>query len=287
MAKKRRYTNLYVKRRLVQLEVDVFGSIANGILTRKSRYSVLTQVKKQLLDVAVQVGLDQKEADRLWAIFSSNYSTIAKGSALAIKKATDNDQKRAAIYTAIRPQIIQNRFLADAEQVTRMYEQRMKKNELDELLEASSDSPFYLCSSHEKPAKDHAEWQGRVYYDENWESNGSYSDQEKISIRAYIRNHKLRSVQWVTGPPVYMIFRPNCKHYLRPMPLREVLRSSSRSLLKKHGMIREDPPATEQRLNYRIYYNRLKVEEELNQYVPCEQLKKDMQRDKKLIDKWH
>ena len=284
------YTNLYVKRRLIQLEVDVFGMISKGVLAHKGRYAILSEVKRRIWIIAVQLGLDQREMDLIWAQIVATYNTVAQKTAVPLKKLKQNpdpEVKKEAIYTAIRPMIIQNQFLSDADKVTRLYEQRKKGDQIREMLSSAVDSPFFLCSAHPKPAKDHAEYQGRMYYDENWEETGNYSDQDKIAIRAYIRNHKLQTVQWVTGPPVYLVFRPNCKHYLTNIPLDEVLAASARSLLKKHGMIESDQlPASEQRLNYRMYYNRMKVEEELNKYVSCPKLKQDMIRDRKLIDKW-
>jgi hypothetical protein len=126
-----------------------------------------------------------------------------------------------------------------------------------------------------------------MYYDEEWEEKGSYSDREKVSIRAYIQNHQLRSVQWVVGPPVYLVFRPNCKHYLTQIPLQEVLRSSTKALLKRHKLyMKDEEPVSQEILNYREYYNRLKIEEALYNLVPNKKLKQDIKKDKKLLDKW-
>lgn len=299
MAKKakitKRYTNLYVKRRLVQLEVDVFGIVSEGVLARRGKYVIMTRIKHRIQDIAVQLELDQLEMDTLWAQSLSLYTTVVKNSSVQLHKLRSNpDQelKKEAVYTAIRPMVIQNSFLRDANVVTKLYEQRKKEVQIQELLDfaasGESPSPFFLCSSHPKAAKDHEPYQGKMYFDEDWEKNSSYSDADRASIRAYIRNHKLRSLQWVTGAPVYMTMRPNCKHYFTNIPLQEVLHASARSLLKKHGMIDPDElPASEQRLNYRAYYNRLKIEKELSKHVECPKLIQDMNRDsRKLIDKW-
>ena len=146
-------------------------------------------------------------------------------------------------------------------------------------------SPFFLCSSHPKPAKDHANWEGKMYYDEDYEQ---YVSPEQLdSIRAYIRNHKLQTVQWVTGAPVFLTTRKNCKHYFKNIPLDQVLHSSARSLLRKHGMMmKEEVPVDRKVLYYREYYNRLKVEEALHKLVPNEKLAQDIAKDKKLLDKW-
>ena len=171
------------------------------------------------------------------------------------------------------------------------YEQRLKHDQIfgpAGMLEQASEetkSPFFLCSSHPKPAKDHAAWEGKMYYDEDYESYVNPDD--LYLIRAYIRNHKLQTVQWVVGAPVFLTTRKNCKHYFKNVGIDEVLHSSARSILKKHGMIMpNEVPVPSKVLYYREYYNRLKVEEALHKLVPNERLAKDITKDKKLLDKW-
>lgn len=280
--KVKRYTNLYVKRRLVQLEVDVFGTISKAMVSRTGKQVVLNQMKQQIYNIAVQLHLDQAEADVIWAKFTNLYQDVLKKTAVARRK-RDPQLIQEATYRAIRPQIIQDVFLKDANEIVRHYEQRLKQERIDEMLESSSDSPFFLCSAHPNPAKDHADWQGRMYYDENWDQNRP----DAASIRAYIKNHKLRSVQWVIGPPVYMTIRPNCKHFFRQIPVEEVLHASAKSLLKKHKLyIADQEPASEKRLYYRQYYNRLKVEEELKKHIQCPSLEQDILHNRKLMQKW-
>lgn len=295
--KPQRYTNLYVKRRLIKLEIDVFGTISDGILHKRSRYAILTSIKLQIRHVAVLLQLDQAEADAIWENSVALYNKIVKKTALKLYRIRKNpklDAKKAAeaqkeaIYAAIRPDISTDSFISDADHIVRHYDQRKKQDELAYLMASSAKSPFYLCSSHPKPAKDHADWEGKMYYDEDWEQHlDQYTPDELISIRAYIRNHQLRTVQWVTGAPVYMIYRPNCKHYLKNIPLKEVLHASTKSLLKKHRMIEaQDAPVSARRIYFRSFYNRGKLQEYLQQYVNCPTLEKDLKHTRKYIDKW-
>ena len=86
---------------------------------------------------------------------------------------------------------------------------------------------------------------------------------------------------------MFLTTRRNCKHYFINVPTNEVLHSSARSLLKKHGLYMEDEKSVPREvLYYREYYNRLKIEEALHKLVPNEQLAKDITKDKKLLDKW-
>ena len=62
---------------------------------------------------------------------------------------------------------------------------------------------FYVASQHADSAKDHAPWQGKIYVDRFWhnyDTDGSIGD--------YIRRNGIRTVQWVTGKPVWFITRP-------------------------------------------------------------------------------
>ena len=146
-------------------------------------------------------------------------------------------------------------------------------------------SPFFLASAHDKPAKDHAPYESKVYYDENWENY--VPESEHNAIRAYIRNHKLMTIQDVTGEGIWFTLRRNCKHYLINISIDEVLGASAKALLKRHKMyMPEEAPVSREVLTYREYYNRLKIEEALNKLVPNEQLEKDLRKDKKLLDKW-
>lgn len=299
------YKNIYVKRRLLKLEIDVFGIISNGLLHHTPKAKILNQIKKEILNLSVRVGLSENEKHQIWLNCYADYLTVAKKTTVSLlrierkfgKKEDYEEslaQRRQVIYASIRAKIQNNDLIKKANQLMYMYEHRAKHDALygpEGILEMSrsnsraSYSPFFLCSSHPKPAKDHAAWEGKMYYDEDWEKYAS--DQDKDRIRAYIQNRKLRSVQWVTGEPVYLITRRNCKHYLMNLPLDEVMHGSAKSLLRKHKMfMKDEEPVSNEIRAYREYYNRLKVEEALHNLVPNEQLAKDIKKDKKLLDKW-
>lgn len=293
-----RYSNLYVKRRLVKLEIDVFAIISNGLIHHTPKQKTLIKIRKELDLLSVQLGLSDIERNRLWLRFYSQYDQVSKKTVVDLKrierkfgKKEDYEQslvqRRGVIYNTIRAKIQKNDLIKDANQIVFEYEYRLKHDQMRELLDTAEEdkSPFFLCSSHPKPAKDHADWEGKLYYDEDWESY--VPEDQKDTIRAIIRNRKLYTVQWVVGAPVYLTTRRNCKHYFINIPTAEVAHASARSLLKKHGMIMKDSvPVSRNVLYYREYYNRLKVEEALHKLVPNEQLAKDITKDKKLLDKW-
>ena len=89
---------------------------------------------------------------------------------------------------------------------------------------------FYLCSSHADCADDHAQWQGKIYFDESWRQfvKPEYYD----VVGKMIQNKNLKSYQFVKGKPVYMATRPNCRHFFTPISVEQALGQSPQTLLK-------------------------------------------------------
>lgn len=78
---------------------------------------------------------------------------------------------------------------------------------------------FYVCSKHVSPAKDHKDWQGRLYVDRYWRASlKSTGDEWMIpQVEKYIADNNIRTIQWVMGPPVWLTTRPYCKHWFAPV----------------------------------------------------------------------
>ncbi len=286
----KRYTNIYIKRRILKLKIDIIQAITQGIITHTPKAKVLQQLKKLVLSVAVQLQLSDREKYRLWLDAENEYDRISKLSYARIRKAKTPEAVQETVYDVVRARIQRNDLIKETNLLMWDYEFRTKHTEIygDGGLLDSASSPFFLCSSHKDPAKDHKDWEGKMYYDEDWEKKNAYSEHEKESIRAYIRNHRLVTVQKIAGGPVYLCTRRNCKHYFKNIPLSEALHASAKRLLTKHGMFMKesDKPASKEALAYREYYNRLKVEEALYTVIPNEKLKKDITKDKKLLDRY-
>lgn len=306
-----RYTNLYVKRRLLKLEIDIFGIIANGLLHHTPKHKIMTQLRKEIQILAVHIGLTEAEQNQIWTSTYSKYLDISKKTVLSLRRIElkfgrkedyeeSLKQRQEVIYDSIRARIQNNSLIKEANELMYQYEYREKHDELygpNGLLDRARSaadpeasraySPFFLASSHPKPAKDHADWEGKMYYDESWEALIPDDHPDYARVKAYIRNHKLRSVQWVTGAPVYLVTRRNCKHYLVNIPLEEVLHNSVKKLLKNHKLyMPEEKPVSRDVLVYREYSNRLKIERALYELVPNQKLASDIEHDEKLVDKW-
>lgn len=103
----------------------------------------------------------------------------------------------------------------------------------------STDTPkvFYLCSYHDNPGKDHAEFQGKIYVDRFWKSTmegARCTDMELYGVRSYIKNHDVKTLQSVVLRKPYLITRPYCRHFMIPLSTVEVLGSSLNKIKSMH-----------------------------------------------------
>lgn len=90
---------------------------------------------------------------------------------------------------------------------------------------------FYITSFYGDCAKDHADYQGKIYYDANWKEN---APKDRIDeIQNYIDSKNLRSVQEVMDAPVYLTTRPNCRHYFTVIDIDAVLGAKTNSDISK------------------------------------------------------
>lgn len=99
---------------------------------------------------------------------------------------------------------------------------------------------FYLCSWHINPAEDHKNWEGKIYVDRFWKNILKDDIARMKAVEAYVRNRNIRTVQWVTGKPVYMITRPYCRHYMTGLDTDEVLKASLKKIKKNHTELQSE-----------------------------------------------
>ena len=301
MRKNAEYKLLYVKRRLFQTKVNITGIISNGSVHHVPRQKTIGLIRKEIGFIANKLGLADSEINMLYQQSLSQLDTIMKSTGRKLRSVDtkfgkkeqyqENLMQRQAViaHTVQRNYIGNNRLLQEMNSVAYQVEQRMKTSELENLLKDSysraSYSPFFLASAHPHPAKDHAAYEAKYYFDENWRNYAAEDDVYKIE--SYIRNHKLKTIQWVTGDGIWFSLRKNCKHFFTNVPLNEVLHSSVKKALKKHGMYHEDNESVSRaRLTYREYYNRLKIQTKLYEVSPSDELKKEIKRTKVLLNKW-
>lgn len=262
----------YLKFRIYSFEVNSAKIISHGLVSGKGKLPIMRHLKRELLNFRSTVKMTDSEANELWLFCSYSYNKISKD---VWGKRTDNE----SVYMAIR------RLFGDMEGFKNRLGTDIELHEKDVYLDRLlSDGIFYLCSAHKDCAKDHLDFQGKIYVSEDWEARCLDGDQARI--RAYIKNHKIQTIEWVVGDPVYMTTRPNCRHYFIKMDVEEVLSNSVNKMLKQHHMIRERVNLTYEYVNYRKYYERLKLLKSLRDTCPCSQLEADIKETRRMMKKW-
>lgn len=99
------------------------------------------------------------------------------------------------------------------------------QNEISENMVSAGDENgviFYIAAYFGDCAKDHVDYQGKIYVSENWRSVAP--KQRLDEIESYINSNKIMTVQDVMGPNGnYFTSRPNCRHYFQYISIDEVL----------------------------------------------------------------
>lgn len=261
-----------LKFRIYSFEVRCAALISHGLVSKKGKQPILRELKKELLAFRSTVKLTESEANQLWVTLVNTYISISR---TVWSKRTDNETVYRAIRTTL-PHLerFKNQFGLDIE----------NRRKLSYLHSLEQDKIFYLCSSHPGCAKDHEAYQGKIYVSENWRERCKAEDTKKIE--AYIKNHHCMTIEAVTNAPVYMMTRPNCRHYFISVGVEEVLTSSAKKILKKHHMIQSEGKDSYVYSQYRVYYERLKLMQKLRDVCPCLILEKDIKETQKLTKKW-
>ena len=242
------------------------------MVSKKGKSPILRELKKELLAFRSTVKLTESEANQLWLLCVNEYNSISK---TVWARRTDNE----TVYKAIRaclPHLehFKNHFGLDIED-------RKKRAYIYDL---KSKGIFYLSSFHKDCAKDHEAFQGKIYVSESWEERCKPEEADKI--RAYIKNHKCMTIEAVTNAPVYLMTRPNCRHFFISVGVEEVLHSSAKKILKKHNLIKPEGKNSYVYSQYRVYFERLKLLKQLRQECPCLILEKDIKETTKITKKW-
>jgi hypothetical protein len=151
---------------------------------------------------------------------------------------------------------------------------------------------FVIASEHGDSAPDHKEWQGKIYYNENWRKFVADPELAK-QVESFISRRNLRSYQWVRGEPVQMWTRWNCRHKLRSVPIEDVLGKSLQTVLQENNFTRFGKPMKEKydnlqlqrayERNVRKYDERIKTMEmggnpDLTAYNKAKMLKRKWQK---------
>lgn len=165
------------------------------------------------------------------------------------------------------------------------FEAARKGKMVKDMLDNNPNDLFLACSAHSQPAPDHKNWQGKMYIRKDWRSRLPDDDRAaEKAIASYVQRNSVKPFEWVIGEPVYMVFRPNCKHFFMPVSTIDVLKMSVPNILKKEHLLRDEDdnvPQSNARRNYRRHLNKLKL---LEQMPKTPQTKYNIQREKQYIE---
>jgi len=161
---------------------------------------------------------------------------------------------------------------------------------------------FVIISKHDDCAEDHLKYQGKIYYDRFWRNKVS-DEKTRKAINIFISKNKLKSFQWVINKPVWMITRPNCRHYFKSISVKEALNNDAEDILLNNEMVSDEGKrGNRQTINHNTnkkwytrrnalsllkkYQKRLVFLKRLYKKAPNEELKNDIAKNELLIRKW-
>lgn len=285
-------------------EANIVGIVSNSLVHRTPKIVTLKLIKTEISRISVRLGLSRLETNKLWLDSYKLYQSVSKRTFSVLRKIGYKEQKEAgyaenlrkrqnATYQAVHKLVVQPGVLEKSKnELVRSVMQQKKHDELFDptvgLINQDRASPFWICSSHAKPAQDHQEHEGKLYFNADWFKD-DHPEADKARARQIIRSRKMISIQEITGAPVYLCVRCNCKHFFIPIEdMDDIVGKSNKTLLKEHkGYMPNESPISYETRQFRAYYDRLKILKELRTITPCEELNKDIASTTKLCKIWH
>lgn len=138
---------------------------------------------------------------------------------------------------------------------------------------------FFIASSHADSAKDHKDYQGKLYVDRYWWQTTGGNKQ----LEAFIKKNNIKTIQWVTGAPVYFVTRPHCRHYFKQITIDQALGGNYKIPHTKIGDRFYSTPAM---ATLEYYVERLKLLKKLYARRPSEKLHNLILKTEILVNKW-
>lgn len=237
---------LQEKKQLSALKNNYLTIIYGGLIHKDS----IRSIHKRLYDETInQKKLGQTTSDlMLKTAYESTKVLKRKSEAISIKQVktkygsvvsecTPEELLSIAVFDLLHKSQVEKRLSHDIVKQTDKSEGDSKYEIIDAEVNKNrlKNKIFYLASYHKDSANDHKNWQGKIYIDEKWESlDIDYG--LRNAIKEYIRQHDIKTFQWVIFRPVWLVTRPNCRHYFKSLTIGEVLKTSATNLRKKYNM---------------------------------------------------
>lgn len=212
-----------------------------------------------------------------------------------------------AVYTFMKQERMMQTTKQPAYKIANDIEAKSKDIHLEDILKENRHKEvpeiFYLASEHGDCAEDHENYQGKLYIDNRWRKY--ITDKSKIkAITGFVSKNHISYLQYVLGRPIWLITRPNCRHYIVSVPTAEVLSGKSiHSMLSERNMISSvGRRGIRQTIRHSIdkgWYTRENVESIIKQYESRlsyllslekaygnDEISRDISKTRLLVKKW-
>lgn len=263
---------------LKKLKYNLLLISYSGIVERKEYKEIQKKLFKETIN------FEQSKRLKVKRLYRTCWKIVKQ-----IKRKTDFILLPINRHNEVSRLLIENKNLnlldKEINEIVRTKETEEKEEIIKETL--SEDKPFILVSWHKDSANDHIEWQGKIYVNEDLLN--------EPKVKEIAEQRKMQTFQWLIGEPVYMITRPNCRHYFQPLSVKEVEDNSAQSLLKKYGMVHkvgqrglfQTLADKNRKALVQKYKERLALLEGLKKIQPTLKLEQAIKKTKLLIKKWN
>lgn len=204
---------------LNKLRRDYLYAIYFGILNKKQWYEIHDKLIKETVKFRKYKNLDVSKMYMIATTILSETRGVPK------------DSPNTGLLLFLLLNGAYHWFKKPLNEIVNSEENILKSEYLTNMINDARESGqiFYLCSKHGDSAKDHVDWQGRIYVDEKWDRY----DMDK-GVLDFINGNQIHTIQWVISNPPYLVTRRNCRHFFRAIDSKDVLTKSVSKLIKEN-----------------------------------------------------
>lgn len=278
--------------RLKNLRRNYMAIIFAGVIKNRSQREIHKELREMTL-MFKEKGLPTSKELLKQAV------TLSKATK---KKKYDEDEIGGLVFLLWNKWNVKGVFDTIVNDEARTYESVLKEEAIEKDSPTVGDNKvFYLISQHADSADDHKGYQGKVYIDENWKRYAPTEEHEEID--ALRRQYRMTTFQKIIGRPVWMITRPNCRHYFTRIAAKDITGKSYKQIVQDKDMFLQEgnrprmqtyrhPTKREwyTRQNAQMmvdkYKDRLKIHRDLYAIDRNEFIARAIKKDKLLIKKW-
>ena len=288
-----------MNRTLTQLKQTYLVTIYSGIVKQKS----VKQIHKDLYDDTMR---QKSQGLMLDKVMYNNAKKLTNKLKKEVKDEDDGLLLGIFAFKLLKKHKANEYLSQNQYNAVKDFEAKQKKEIIEDEIQYNREVKgmvFYLASEHADSADDHRDFQGKMYIDKDWRD--VIKDKKlRAQVVEYVRTNNIETLQKIMHRPVWLITRPNCRHYFKAVSVEEALNLSPQSLLKKYDMKtkigdRSVLQTTAHRLRYEgytreniegvieKYRERLALHIQMNKVQTSPLLVNAIKKDKMLINKWN